>query len=82
MGEIAQTLEMMSKGFSTAVHKYPSGRYGIVGSVPYELTKPRGGLFPGRDSMVWETEQEVIDALLEIGITHFQIADCSWYPQS
>ena len=79
MGELAQTMNMLSKGFSTAILKYPSGKYGIVGSVPYELTKPYGGPFPGRNSMVWDTEQEVIDALLEIGITRFQLSNCSWY---
>jgi hypothetical protein len=66
---------------STAIDRYPTGRYGIVGSVPYELTEPvKRSLTPGlRASKVWETEQEVIDALLAVGCTHFQLADCSWY---
>lgn len=79
MGELAQAMNMLSKGLSTGIIKFPSGRYGLVGSVPYELTKPSTGLFPGRNSKSWETEQEVIDALLDIGITHFQTADCAWY---
>lgn len=61
---------------STAILQYPSGRFGIVGSVPMELTEDRGR---GRQSMVWATEQEVIEALLGIGCAKFQRADCSWY---
>jgi hypothetical protein len=68
--------------YSTAILRYPSGRFGIVGSVPVALTKERAGMFPGRDSMVWATEQEAIDALLSIGVTRFQRADCSWYSTS
>lgn len=70
---------LLTAKMSTAINKYPSGRYGIVGSIPYELTDERGGLFPGRKSKVWETEQEVIAALLAIGCTRFQLNDCSWY---
>ena len=76
---MAQALKMLSGKMTTGIIKYPSGRYGIVGSVPYELTKERKGLFPGRDSKAWDTEQEVIDALLGIGITRFQLNDCSFY---
>jgi len=68
---------------STAIQRYPTGRYGIVGSIPYDLTEPaRHGtpqVPPLRVSKVWDTEQEVIDALLAIGIERFQLADCSWY---
>ena len=68
---------------STAIQRYPSGRYGIVGSIPGELTELDPKAFsPGqRKCKVWETEQQVIDALLELGITHFQRADCSWYDE-
>jgi len=69
--------------YSTAVHRYPSGRFGIVGSVPAELTEPqRSGTPqypPVRVSKVWDTEEQVIQALLGIGISKFQLADCSWY---
>lgn len=82
MSELAYAMQMFSKSrLSTAISRYPTGRYGIVGSIPMELTEddPRS-LTPGaRKSMVWETEQEVIDALLAIGVTRFQLADCSWY---
>lgn len=61
---------------ATAILKYPSGRYGIVGSVPGELTEDRGR---GRVSKVWNTEQEVVDALLSIGCTKFQLSDCTWF---
>lgn len=74
-------MTLFNAPMSTAILRYPSGRFGLVGSVPAALTKERGGLYPGRDSMVWETEQQVIDALLAIGITRFQRADCSWYAE-
>jgi len=79
MGELAHAMGMMKKGFSTSILHYPSKRYGIVGSIPAELTKMSKGLFPQRVSQSWDTEQEVIDALLGIGITKFQCSDCSWY---
>ena len=53
---------------STAILRYPTGRYGLVGSVPVAL-----------NSRVWETEHEAITALLAYGCTRFQLADCSWY---
>jgi hypothetical protein len=64
--------------YSTAILHYPSGRYGLVGSVPAALawrTAENGIRYP----RTWDTEHEVIRALLAIGITHFQRADCSWY---
>ena len=64
---------MFGMRFSTAVLRYPSGKYGVCGSVPIELCKEN------QSSKVWDTEQEVIDALLSIGMTHFQKADCTWY---
>ena len=66
---------------STAILAYPSGRFGLVGSVPYALSEPtKHSLTPGaRSSLVWETEEDAIAALLAIGITHFQRADCTWY---
>lgn len=79
MSEMSRALGLLSGGFSTAILKCPNGRFCLVGSVPAALTKERGGMFPGRDSMVWDSEQEVIDALLAIGVTRFQLADCSWY---
>jgi hypothetical protein len=68
---------------STAIMKCPSGVYALVGSVPAELTKPdEKSLTPdARKSMTWSTEKEAIYALVGIGITHFQLADCSWYDQ-
>jgi hypothetical protein len=80
-GGVGEATALFSGRLSTAISKYPSGRYGIVGSIPYELSEPLERAFtPGqRRSKVWETEQEVIDALLAIGVTKFQRADCSWY---
>ncbi len=83
--EFAQTMNrLQTRRMSTAILKYPSGRYGLAGSIPYELTKPElRSLTPGaRSSMVWESEQEAIDALLGIGCTKFQRADCTWYEEA
>jgi hypothetical protein len=86
MAELARAMRMFSGRMSTAIQRYPSGRYGIVGSIPYELTEPNPQgtpqIPPLRRSLVWNTEQEVIDALLALGLTHFQRADCSWYDKS
>lgn len=79
MGELAQAMKMM-ENMSTCIQKYPNGKYGYVGSIPHELTKPyTSGFTQGRNSIVLDTEQEAIDKLLELGITEFQLPDCSWY---
>ena len=73
---------MFGQKLSTGILKAPSGKYIIVGSVPYTLTvESKNSLSypPARNSMHWDTEQEAIDALLEIGITRFQLSDCTWY---
>ena len=80
-GGIGEASYLLRGKMSTCIQKYPSGRFGLVGSVPAELTKPdEKSLCPGaRKSMVWETEGEAIAALLKIGITKFQLPDCSWF---
>jgi len=80
-GGVGEAMGIITGRLSTAIQKYPSGRYGIVGSIPGDLTEPDPKAFsPGqRKSKVWDTEQDVIDALLAIGVTKFQLADCSWY---
>lgn len=79
MNEYNELVRFLRAKPSTAIIKYPTGVYGLVGSIPYEFTKESTGLFPQRVSMVWKTEDEVIKALLSIGVTRFQKADCSWY---
>ena len=66
---------------STGITKYPSSRYGLTGSMPIELTKEKQNSIGQtiRGSMIWDTEQDVITALLDIGITEFQLSDCTWY---
>ena len=82
MGELTSAIQLLHADFSTAILRYPTGRFGLVGNIPLELTRIRKGYFGDiRDSMVWDTEQEVIDALLAIGCTKFQLADCSWYKE-
>lgn len=83
MTEMQQAMKMMGGGFPTVILKYPTGRYGLAGCIPGELTRPQTHgtpqVPPARVSKVWDTEAEVIAALLAIGVTRFQLADCSWY---
>ncbi len=54
--------------------------YFLVGSMPLELTHEKissYGLIHA--SNTWKTLPEAIDALLAIGITRFQLPNCSWY---
>lgn len=79
MGELASALRQI-RNMSTAILQYPNGRFGIVGSIPIELTEETvSGFSVSRSSLVWDTEQGVIDALASIGVTRFQLADCTWY---
>lgn len=64
--------------YSTAIIRYPSGRYGLVGSMPSTLCELRNGSLQSR---VWDTEEEVKAALIAIGHPFFQLADCSWFPR-
>jgi len=54
--------------YSTAILKAPSGRYIVVGSVPESLYEK-----------AFDTEEQVMEALIERGVKRFQRADCSWY---
>ena len=79
MYEISEYVNRKRK-YSTAIIKCPPGVYTIVGSVPVELTTMReSGYQMVPVSKVWTTEQEVIDALLSINVTQFQLSDCTWY---
>lgn len=82
MAEMARALRSLSN-LSTAIMRFPSGKYGFVGRIPAELTRPQTHgtpqIPPARDTQVYATEQDAIDALLGLGITHFQQADCTWY---
>jgi hypothetical protein len=81
--EMGSALKMLSGGLPTVILQYPNGRFGIAGRIPGQLTRPQTHgtpqVPPTRCSMVWDTEQEVIDALVSVGVTRFQRADCSWY---
>ena len=72
--------ELLTAKLPTVILPNPNGTYSLAGSIPLELTKQIRNPY-GRDrvSQVWQTEQEVIDALLGVGITRFQLSDCSWY---
>lgn len=79
MGELAGAMQLLNGRLSTAILECPSGRYTIVGSVPMSLCHHKGGAFPQWVANVYQTEQEVIDAILGAGIDRFQLSDCSWY---
>lgn len=80
-GGVGEALAVFSRPMSTCILKYPSGRFGLAGSIPVALTvKDPKAFTPGqRKSMAWNTEQEAINALVGIGCSRFQLADCSWY---
>jgi hypothetical protein len=83
MNEFTMAMKVIQAKHSTAIQKYPNGRFGLTGSIPIELTVPSTSTYsPDRKSMVWDTEADVIKALLAIGVTRFQLADCSWYQVS
>jgi len=81
MSDYNEMIQLLSSKLPTCITEYPNGRYGLTGSIPIELTMESDSPYSVgvRVSKVWDTEQEVIDALLEIGITKFQKADCTWY---
>ena len=80
MSDYHDLIRFSNAKLSTAIQKYPTGKYGIVGSIPFELTRTRrSGYSTIRVSNVYGTEQEVIDALLSVGYTKFQLSDCTWY---
>jgi len=95
MSELAQAMKCISKlptvimSYEPYEKGYPvpgaAERFMLVGRVPYELTVPSTHgtpqIPPNRSSFTWDTEQAAVDALLALGITHFQMADCSWYDQ-
>ena len=85
MSDYNDLVRLVNAKLSTVIQKYSmncklAGKYGIVGSIPIELTHTRrSGYSTIRVSNVYDTEQEVIDALLSVGYTKFQLSDCSWY---
>jgi hypothetical protein len=73
-GRVSEMAIVVNGHYPTAIMKYPTGKYGLVGHIPGALYDHERGR-----SKIWATEQEVIDALLAINVTKFQLADCSWY---
>ena len=69
---------------STVILKTPTGKYTLVGSVPIELTSPRPtmGNPDHRDTQIFETEEQAINALLQLDITKFQLSNCLWYSKA
>lgn len=68
MYEMHQFINRKAK-FATGLIQYPSGKFGIVGSVPMELTYEGKGSWgePMRKSMVWDTRDEAHQALTNLG---------------
>jgi hypothetical protein len=80
MSDYNDLVRLINTKLSTAIQKYPTGIYGIVGSVPVELTHEKeSGYSIIRVSNTYPSEQAAIDALLSVGVTKFQLSDCSWY---
>jgi len=73
--------KVLRAALGTAILKNPKGTFSIVGKVPYELTEPaKNAMTPGlRNSIIWTTEQEAVNALLAIGITDFQLSNYKLY---
>ena len=67
-GEISQFVNRKAK-MSTGLIQYPSGIYGLVGSIPFELTEEKpyhlGGTF--RNSKHFQTKADAHDALTALG---------------
>lgn len=67
-GEISQFVNRKAK-MSTGLIQYPSGKFGIVGSIPFELTEERpyhlGGTM--RASKIWNTREEAHQELVKLG---------------
>jgi hypothetical protein len=60
MGEWNELVRFTSAKLSTAINKYPTGKFGIVGSIPIQLTREKqSGFGTIRVSKVYNTEQEV-----------------------
>lgn len=82
-GGVGEAMFALRGRLATVIIRCPSGRFALAGSVPKALTRPSGSAFsPDPVSQVWDTEEEAIRALLSIGVTRFQKADCSWYEVS
>ncbi len=80
MYEIGDYIRQKRK-LSTGIQKGNTCYY-LVGSMPIELTHEKmSGFSLIHASNTWPTLQEAIGALLSIGITEFQLPDCSWYHQ-
>jgi hypothetical protein len=70
----------LKKNFSTVIIDCPNGMFKLAGAIPPELTREvKSGFTVTRDSILFDTEDEAVEALLDLGITKFQLADCSWY---
>ena len=80
MGELSNYINRSAK-LATAILKCPTGKFTLVGSVPRALCHPipKSLTLGAMSANTYETENEAIDALLAIGITRFQLSDCSWY---
>jgi hypothetical protein len=86
MSDYNELVKFMSGKLPTAIQEIKwqcknQGKFILVGSIPVELTNIRPTMYDRnhRDSKVWDSEKEVIQDLLDIGKTHFQLSDCSWY---
>lgn len=82
MYEISQFINR-KKRYSTAILKNPAGAkipYSIVGAVPLSVCNATSGI--NKTPHAWYmSEEDAKQALINIGMPFFQLADCSWYPR-
>ena len=78
---MSQMSNFFNAKMSTAILKTPNNKYTIVGSVPIELTyEGKNSLnLPVKKVKSFDTEEDAIQALLELGIYHFQLSNTNWY---
>ena len=64
----------------TCIVKYGQ-TYSLVGSMPIELCeKKQNSIYQDYyASKTWDSLDAAIDAVKSVGITRFQLPDCSWY---
>ena len=80
MSDYNGMLKLLNTKMPTAILKYPTGKYGICGSIPIELTEERNSSYETiRVSKIFNSEEDVIKALVSVGYETFQLSDCSWY---
>ena len=82
-GGVAEAAQLLRGKLSTAIQHYSyngNEGYSLVGSMPISLTHEKRNTYSSvRVSNTWPTLAEAIQAVIDAGITRFQLPDCTWY---